>query len=195
MQTIPLLDKTVAISGHPEYVMMDAGYDQNNLYEYVYNNLNAQVIIVLNKRGEKIPPEGLDENRNPLCSMRYKMVYWGGNKKTGELKFRCPHVMKKVDCPMGCAWCSPSNYGHVVKKKVKDDPRSFSIPHRGTKNWQKLYNKRTSVERLFARLKEHLSANNLKVRGIKKVTTHLPICCITLILGTVAVNVVKTKVA
>lgn len=194
-ETIPLLDKTTKIAPKPDYVMLDMGYDQKDIYEYIHHKLQAQAIIPLNKRGEKLPPEGLDTNRTPVCSLGFKMVYWGCDKKNGTLKFRCPHVLGKVNCPLGSNWCSNSNYGCVVKKNIKEDLRNFCIPHRDTKNWKNLYDKRTSVERLFARLKEHLSANNLKVRGIKKVTTHLLLCCITLILGTIAINAVNTKVA
>jgi transposase len=195
IQTVPLLEKSKILIGNPENVIMDSAYDQKYIYEHIFNELNAQAIIPLNKRGEKIPPEGLDENHHPVCSMGFPLIYWGCDKQKGELKFRCPHVMGKIDCPMGSCWCSTSNYGLVVKKKVKDDPRNFCMPHRGTKNWQKLYNKRTSVERFFGRLKDNLNANNLKVRGIKKVTAHLLLCSITLLAGTLAVNLVQEKAA
>jgi len=159
---------------------MDSGYDTQAMYKEVISR-SAQPIIPLNRRGEKIPPEGLDENRNPVCSMGYSMVYWGCDAKNGILKFRCPHICGKVNCPNGSAWCSDSNYGLVVKKKVNEDSRSFCTPHRGTREWEKLYNKRTSVERTFSRLKEYLGANLIRVRGIKKVTAHLLLCCIGLI--------------
>ncbi len=148
----------------------------------------AQAIIPLNVRNEKIPLAGLDESRTPVCSMGYPMVYWGADKATGKLKFRCLHACGKVDCPMGMSWCSSSHYGHVVKMRVAEDPRSFCIPHRGTENWTKLYNERTSVERFFARIKEHLLADNLTLVGIKKVKVHMLLSCITLIAGTLAAN-------
>jgi len=44
------------------------------------------------------------------------MTYWGANKD--QLKFRCPHATGKVDCPLGMAACSSSNYGMVVKINV-----------------------------------------------------------------------------
>lgn len=33
---------------------MDSAYDQKYIYEHIFNELNAQAIIPLNKRGEKI---------------------------------------------------------------------------------------------------------------------------------------------
>jgi transposase len=47
-----------------------------------------------------------------------------------------------------------------------------------TDEWRAIYSKRTSVERLFARLKGHRRLNNITVRGIRKVTVH---CFISLI--------------
>ena len=183
-QAIPLME---AIKNQPKYYCMDMGYDTKDIYQAA-RSFKSQAIIPLNRRGEKIPPEGMDENRTPVCSMGYSMVYWGCEKDRGILKFRCPHVCGKVECPNGSAWCSESNYGLVVKKKVEEDPRSFCTPHRGTREWEKLYNQRTSVERVFSRLKEHLSANSTRTRGIHKVTSHLLLCCIALLAGTIAVN-------
>ena len=186
-QAIPLIDLASKHAPQARYFMMDSGYDSKEIYETLRKR-QVQAIIPLNLRGEKVPPEGLDANRTPICSMGYSMVYWGADEKTGELKFRCPHVCCKVDCPMGSQWCSSSNYGYVVKKYVEEDSRSFCAPHRGTTNWDKLYNERTSVERFFSRLKEHLMADDLTVGGIKKTKAHLLLSCITLIAGTLAIN-------
>ena len=114
------------------------------------------------------------------------MTYWGYDN--GSIKFRCPHAMGKVNCPMGTSWCSSSSYGAVVKKKVSDNPRYFTYPHRESAKWTKLYNERTSVERTFARLKENLGLNNITVRGIRKTKVHVLLSCITLIAGTIAIN-------
>jgi hypothetical protein len=115
------------------------------------------------------------------------MVYWGSYK--GENKFRCPHILGKCDCPFGSAWCSESNYGMVVKTRVKDDPRLFCTPHRGSANWQKLYNLRTYSERCFSRFKENLGLENeLRVRKIKKVEAHAYLCAITMITAVISVN-------
>ena len=120
--------------------------------------------------------------RSPVCSAGYRMVYWGAGK------FRCPHVLGKVDCPFGSNWCSSSNYGHTVKTKVKDDPRRFSNPHRNSRNWTLLYHKRTAVERVNSRLKNHLGLEIFKVQGIDKVLVHMLLSNICLVSGTIAVN-------
>jgi IS5 family transposase len=180
------------LNSKPQYYLMDAGYDQKSIYELIRKNYKAQAIIPLNHRGAKEPPEGLDWDATPICSAGYRMTYWGGSN--GVNKFRCPHVMGKCDCPFGSSWCSDSNYGMVVKTRARQDSRLFTVPHRGTTNWKLLYNKRTSVERCFGRLKEHLGLETgLNVRGIKKVKTHAYLCVITMIASVVAINKDKSS--
>ena len=164
------------------YFVMDSGYDQSKNYKTVQEKYGGQAIIPLNPRNEKQPPAGYDFNGTPICSAGYKMVYWGGNK------FRCPHILGKVDCPFGSNWCSSSDYGMVVKTKIKDDPRRFCNPHRDTKGWKEIYNKRTAVERTFGRLKEHFGLNNFKVQGFKKVYAHILLSCISLVAANIAVH-------
>ena len=171
----------------PENWVMDSGYDRKNIYEKIYHKYSGQAFIPINKRNADKPPTGFyDFNGTPECSCGFKMVYWGCEKNFN--KFRCPHVMKKVDCPYGSAWCSDSNYGYVKKTRIKDNPRFISIPHRGTKNWIKIYNKRTSVERCFGRLKENLSLDNLKVMGAKKVKIHVLLNLISMISCKLVIN-------
>jgi hypothetical protein len=169
------------------YYLMDSGYDQNNVYSLIRDKYQAQAIIALNNRSAKQLKAGLDWDGTPICSAGYRMVYWGSYK--GENKFRCPHVLGKCNCPFGSAWCSESNYGMVVKTRVKDDPRLFCTPHRGTAKWQKLYNLRTYSERCFSRFKENLGLETgLTVRKIKKVEAHTYICAITMIAAVISVN-------
>jgi transposase, IS5 family len=146
----------------------------------------AQAIIALNRRREKEPPAGMSSNGTPRCSMGYDMVYWGADGD--RLKFRCPHVLGKVDCPLGAAACSDSNYGMVLKQNIADDVRRFSNPHRNTRGWTELYNERTAVERCNSRLKEHLTANDVHVSGIDKVTTHVYVNAIVLLASALAMS-------
>lgn len=176
----------------PEYWTMDSGYDYKKIYKSIYFDYNAQAIIPLNKRNAKQPPAGFyDFDGTPSCSCGYKMVYWGKDNNCN--KFRCPHVLGKEECLYGSAWCSDSNYGYVAKTRVKDNPRYISLPHRGSRNWQKIYNKRTSVERTFSRLKEHLNLENLTVMGANKVKTHVLLSCISLIAGKLAIERLNRK--
>lgn len=177
--------------GKLSFVIMDGGYDQLKNYEAAFK-VGAQAIIPLNPRNEKEPPAGFASLGTPRCSMGFDMVYWGNDGK--YLKFRCPHVLGKVDCPHGSAWCSSSNYGMVVKVNAQDDLRRFSLPHRGSRNWQELYNERTSVERCNSRLKDYLTADDLHLHGIAKVKTHVYLNAIVLLASALALKRLKAGV-
>ncbi|MFC5559579.1 transposase [Ureibacillus thermophilus] len=166
-----------------EFLIMDGGYDPLKNYESA-KNIGAQAIIPLNLRNEKEPPEGISSNGTPRCSMGYEMTYWRADKD--QLKFRCPHATGKVDCPLGMAACSSSNYGMVVKVDIKNDVRRYSNPHRDTKRWKELYNERTSVERCNSRMKSYLTANSLHVWGIEKVKSHIYLNAIVLLVSALA---------
>jgi len=74
----PLLE-SLANRGFMErvnYVVADAGYDQRKNYEVVAH-YDAQAIIPLSLRNEKVPPAGFSFHGNPRCSMGYDMIYWG----------------------------------------------------------------------------------------------------------------------
>ncbi len=168
-----------------KFVMMDAGYDQVKNYEAA-RGYTVQAIIALNKRGEKEPPAGISSNGTPRCTMGYAMVYWGAEHD--RLKFRCPHVLGKTDCPLGTAACSDSNYGMVIKKEIAEDVRRYSNPHRDTRGWKQLYKERTTVERCNSRLKEYLVVNDLHVCGIQKVTAMAYLNAIVLVASALAMS-------
>lgn len=190
---VPLIKKFKESYGETfnvKHCIMDSGYDIQDNYDYIINEFHSQPIIAYNKRGSFAPPEGFNEELHPICSMGYELSYWG---KDGDyLKFRCPHVLGKVNCPHGSAWCSDSNYGYCFKVNYKKNNRYFSFPIRDSDEWQKLYNKRTSIERCNSRLKGYLSADNIRSSGIKKSKTFVLLNCIALIAGTIAVNRVKS---
>ena len=173
----------------PKYYMMDKIYDVEEIYRYITEHTDGHGIIAYNKRGSYAPPERLNENLHPICSMGYELTYWG---KDGDyLKFRCPHAVSKINCPQGQNWCSNSSYGYCLKVNYKKNPRFFSYPIRGSESWQSLYDKRTAIERCNSRLKEYLNVNNIRSAGIKKAKIWALLNCITLIAGTIAVNAAK----
>ena len=186
---IPLIKKFL-IKYHgilnPKYYIMDSGYDFQKNYDYIANEVKAHAIIAYNPRGQYAPPEGLNEDFQPICSMGYALIYWG---KDGDyLKYRCPHSTDKVDCPYGMNWCSDSNYGYCYKVNYKKNNRYFSYPPRHTLAYEKLYNERTSIERCNSRLKIFLNADNLRSAGIRKAKVNAILNCMALISGTVAIN-------
>jgi hypothetical protein len=62
------------------------------------------------------------------------------------------------------------------------------MPHRGSKSWEKLYNIRTAVERVFFRLKETFNLKNITNMVRKKVETHVDLNLIAHLASKIAVK-------
>ncbi len=170
----------------PKYYTMDSGYDYKSNYTNIINEHQGKPVIALNPKGTKVPPQGMNDRFKPICSAGYPLAYYG---KDGDyLKFRCPHMTGKCNCPFGTAWCSSSNYGYTKKFNINENPRLLGYPYRGSEPWRKIYNTRTAVERMFSRLKETLNMDNIRSKGIHKAKMHVLLNCITLIAGTMSVN-------
>lgn len=167
---------------HPKYMTLDSGYDSNDIYEHVWNEFRASPIIALNERGSYAPPEGMNENYEPVCSAGYPLTYYG--KDGNYLKFRCPHVTGDCNCYYGSNWCSSSEYGYTRKLNWTKDLRYLGYPYRGSSKHQEIYNTRTSVERVFSRHKVNLNLDNIRSRGINKARVHAILSSITLIAAT-----------
>lgn len=174
---IPILEKNRSYlrDFSPQYITADKGYDTGENYRASVEDFKAVPIIDLNLRGRKGKTARFediaDEYGTPYCAWGIPMVFWGYDKKQKRLKYRCPQACGKG----GCTWldkCSKSAYGHVVKINIRDDYRRFIQVPRHTHRWKKLYNMRTSIERVFSRLKKDGDGRlvNHRIRGLDKIT-------------------------
>jgi len=77
----------------------------------------------------------------------------GKEQKKYRLKFRCPLASRKYGnfCTNPC---SDAKYGRTVHLAMKDNPRIINIPPRGSDEWKREYNARTSAERNNKRQKK-----------------------------------------
>lgn len=188
-EVAPLLFQTK--ERHPEllagteYLVGDKAYDAKEIYRRAMEEYRITPIIPLNLRGEKEPPGICNHQGTPICPGKLAMVYAGNDN--GYLKYRCPAKCRKgVACPLRVP-CRPlKGYGLVVKLNTRDDCRRYTAVPRETKKWERLYAKRTAVERVNGRLKEHLLVDDLRVRGIKKARVRLGLSLMVLLAGALA---------
>ncbi|MDW7661964.1 MAG: transposase [Bacillota bacterium] len=173
----------------PKAYIMDMGYDDTDIYEHIIRDKEALAIIPINERNSYAPPIGMTGKYQPMCSGGFPLTFWG--RDGDKLKFRCPHVMGKVNCPHGSAWCSNSNYGYTLKVDVKENPRLYPGLPRDSKRFKELFNLRSSVERCNHRLKNHVMLESLRSSGRKAAGVHFRLCAVVLLAGTIAVNQVS----
>jgi len=104
-----------------------------------------------------------DRASNP--PVRHRMAYMGHEKSRGTLKYRCPAVYEGWECPSHerCNGTCPS--GKTVRVKQDIDLRRFPAIPLATKQFERLYKERTSVERVNARFKVFWGVDDGNITG------------------------------
>jgi hypothetical protein len=97
--------------------------------------------------------------------VRQRMAFIGHEAKRRTLKYRCPAKHEARDCPMSSVCNAGKTYGLTVRVKQELDLRRFPSIPRATKQFERLYKGRTSVERVIARLKIFWGADDGNVTG------------------------------
>jgi hypothetical protein len=104
-----------------------------------------------------------DKTREP--AVRQKMAYIGHEPSRGTLKYRCPAMHGGWKCRSAARCNEGKKYGKTVRVKREIDLRRFPPIPRATKQFERLYKGRTSVERVNARLKVFWGADDGNITG------------------------------
>lgn len=183
-QAHSLLDKVEKT--HPEilhrceHFMADRGYDDGKLITRLWDDYAIKPVIDIRnawKDGEETKlVAGL---RNvvydycgtvycycPKTGIRRQMACGGFEKKRKALKYRCPAEHYGLTC-QGKETCPVAK---AVRIPLEEDRRVFTPVARSSYKWEKLYDKRTAVERVNARLDVFFGFENHFIRGLKKMT-------------------------
>ncbi len=172
-----------------EYLLADRGYDDKAITEKLQCEHNVKPVIDIrncHKDKQLLSPVKGYRNvfynyRGDVCcrckkSGEYRdMVYVGYEKDRASLKYRCPAenyglcCQSYLDCPVN----------NSLRIKLSDNPRVFTALPRNTLKWSRIYNKRSSVERCFARIDRDFGFEKHYIRGMDKMKTR---CLISLII-------------
>jgi len=168
-QSKPLLDKVEAQQpvGHLKAVMEDAAYDSGDNHLDIWQR-GALPIIDLNSRGWPTP-DGFNDEHCPVCACKTEMRYLGRDR--AYVKYT---TGKGCTCPKA---------GGITRWRIDANIRLHPPLPQHTPTWQKLYNERTSVERVNGRTKEHLRLDGLRHRGLPKVRVHVALSLTVLVAG------------
>ena len=101
------------------------------------------------------------------------MAYIGHEAERGTLKYRCPARHGGWDCPSDAACNGERKYGLTVRVKQEIDLRRFPSIPRATKQFERLYKGRTSVERVNGRLKIFWGIDDGQVYGSRRFHAHV----------------------
>jgi Transposase DDE domain len=100
--------------------------------------------------------------------VRHPMAYIGHERGRGTLKYRWPARHGDWDCPSDARCNGERGYGLTVRVKQEVDLRRFPSIPRATKQFERLYNGRTAVERVNARIKLYWGADDGNVVGARR---------------------------
>jgi len=156
---------------HINEFLADGAHDNNPLYKMM-QKFDCEPIIPLNEgnTGNFVYKKcQVNENGIPCCSTGEPMVYWGYCADRMRLKWRCPlkaskNFCEKPECKQN-NYCSDSEYGRVVYTYPKDNCRIFTKTPRGSEEWLKKYDKRSSAERSNKRKKIDFRLQQARVRS------------------------------
>lgn len=163
---IPLIDKAKERFDwfRPWHIVADKGYDAGYNYKAVHDIGSIPIIKMKEWQLKSDSRYSLNDNGIPHCHAGLPLLLLGHDKKKG-MKYVCPYKAGKVDCSQQCtlrvAWIRP----------LWEYRKLCSIP-RDSEEWNTIYSKRTAVERVNSKLKEHRRLNSHCHRGLSKIRLH-----------------------
>jgi len=167
----------------------DKAADDGAVHEFLHEEKIAPVIQNRNFKLEE--PEKVLGGRTPLnivydqagtvfcydkvsdTPVRHPMAYIGHEAERGTLKYRCPARHQGFDCPSDAACNGEREYGLTVRVKQEIDLRRFPSIPRATKQFERLYDGRTAVERVNGRLKIFWGIDDGQVYGSRRFHGHV----------------------
>jgi hypothetical protein len=167
----------------------DKAADDGAVHEFLHDDGIKPVIQNRNFKLEE--PEKVLGGRTPLnivydqagtvycydrvseTPVRHPMAYIGHEAERGTLKYRCPARHHDFDCPSDAACNGARGYGLTVRVKQEIDLRRFPSIPRATKQFERLYDGRTAVERVNGRLKIFWGIDDGQVYGARRFHGHV----------------------
>jgi len=166
-------------------VLGDANYDSECILKFIIEDIKAKAFIPRNPRNTQNTPYTIKKD-GVYCQANLPMYRKGKMTSKGitYCQYSCPLYWLKefrgryLFCPVG----HPKYFkqkGCNVLLRLSPSIRE-RIPY-GTQEFKSIYNKRTSVERVFSRLLS-ITMQNPTVRGLQAVSNHCTIAHITVLL-------------
>jgi len=149
----PLLDefKKRFPSLNIAYIVLDAGYDSEEIHKGIYEGYNIIPVII---RGKMVYPKGFNSEGIPLCDFGYPFTKTGIDYKRKRTRYHCKKICKKdtqIIFP-----CPHSDSGGLVSyTHFRDSYRKYGPATPDTIIYKKLKPFRTAIERGFGLIKEN----------------------------------------
>ncbi len=147
----------------------DKGYDSKEIIIFLKNNNINPIIDIKNswKDGEETKQY---KDTKIVYTYDGNVLYYESDKEIIPMKYLGYDKVKNT--------LRYSHDGKIYNIDIKEDERVFTPIARNSKKWQRIYNKRTALERINGRFDRDMNLENHKVRGLKKATVIIDIMMI-----------------
>jgi len=115
----------------------------------------------------------------PATGEQRDMAFQGFEANRNTLKYRCPAAAYGFQC-QGSKECSelgqvnPGTYGRSIRINItKEDRRIFTPTPYGSPSWERIYNRRSSLERINNRIDNSFGFEKHYIRGGAKMQTRV----------------------
>jgi len=156
---------------HVAYIVLDAGYDSEDIYKGLYEDFAIIPIII---RGKMVYSKGFKSDGTPLCEFGYPFTKTGVDYKRKRTRYHCKKVCQE-DSQTIFPCSHAESGGYVFYTHFKDSYRKFGPATPDTIIYKKLKRYRTAIERGFGLLKEnrYRMENTNTYMGIENVAMHV----------------------
>ena len=155
-----------------EAIMLDKGYDSANIIRIIKENEISPIIDIQNH---------WDKREKTKQYKDTDIIYTNDGRvslvlETGEIVSLKYLGYDKVKNTLRYGY-----NGKVYSIDINYDERVFTPVARDSKKWKRLYNKRTSIERINGRIDRDLGLENNHIRGISKATVVVDLLMIAML--------------
>lgn len=122
----------------------------------------------------------------PATGQERDMAFMGYEAGRDALKYRCPAAAAGFVC-VGTTECgqmapgTPGAFGRIVRIPLERDRRIFVPTPRSSPSFRRSYAKRTSVERVNARIDNVLGFEKHTIRGLDKMRTRMGLALVVML--------------
>ena len=169
----PLLDefRKRFPSLHIAYVVLDPGYDAEEIHQGIYEDYNIIPVII---RKKMVYPKRFNSQGIPLCDFGYPLTKTGVDYKRKRTRYHCRKICQKdTQMIFPCIYSNTSEF--IFYTHFRDGYRKYGPATPATIIYKNLKPFRTAIERGFGLVKENryrMEWTNTYM-GIDNVTMHV----------------------
>jgi hypothetical protein len=171
-----------------ETLTADKGYDDTKLLKRLWDRHAIRPVVPIRADGSRDEPtrrvrhlrQVVYDHEGKVTCYPHRgeprpMAFGGFEKERGALKYRCPARQYGTACPdiERCPSC--------VRIPLEENRRVFLPLARSTYQWERVYKKRSAVERVNSRLDVSFGFENHFIRGLGKMRLRVDLALIVML--------------